>query len=56
MATSSLTKSFVIDSKKEASNFVKLISEYDKAEPLKDVSVTILSPDRLKEIINATRK
>lgn len=56
MATSSLKKSFVISSKKEASNFVKLFAEQEKNPPLRDVNIKILSKDKLKELINASRK
>lgn len=56
MATSSLKKSFVISSKKEASNFVKLFTEQEKNPPLRDVNIEILSKEKLKELINASRK
>lgn len=56
MATSSLSKSFVINKKKEASNFVKLFSESNNEKPLKDVAVISLSQERLKELIHAQRK
>lgn len=56
MATSSLSKSFVIKTKTEAKNFVKLFTEQDKNPPLRDVNVIPVSKDRLKELINASRK
>jgi len=57
MATSSLTKSFVIKSKVEASNFVKLFSDSEKNQkPLNNVNVVTLSQEKLKELINGKRK
>ena len=56
MATSSLSKSFVIKTKTEAKNFVKLFTEKDKNPPLRDVDVIPVSKERLKELINASRK
>ena len=56
MATSSLKQSFVISSKKGASNFVKLFTEQEKNPPLRDVNIEILSKEKLKELINASRK
>lgn len=56
MATSSLSRSFVIKTKTEAKNFVKLFTEQDKNPPLRDVNVVPVSKDRLKELINASRK
>lgn len=56
MATSSLAKSFVIKTKKEAGNFVKLFSEQENQSSLKDVNIITLSQERLVELINAKRK
>lgn len=56
MATSSLKKSFVISSKKEASSFVKLFTEQEKTPPLRNVNIEILSKEKLKKLINASRK
>ena len=51
MATSSLSKSFVIKTKTEAKNFVKLFTEQDKNPPLRDVNVIPVSKERLKKFI-----
>lgn len=56
MATSSLYKSFVIKTKAEAKNFVKLFIDQEKNPPLKDVNVVPISKERLKELLNASRK
>ena len=54
MATSSLKKSFVISTEKEASAFVKLFADSLKnpPEPLKEVDYSILSKDELKELVS----
>lgn len=53
MATSSLKKSFAINSKKEADAFVKMFADSpDKTQkPLEDVNFSILSKDEIKKII-----
>ncbi len=56
MATSSLSKSFVIKTKTEAKNFVKLFIDQEKNPPLRDVNVIPVSKERLKELINASRE
>ena len=56
MATSSLSKSFVIKTKTEAKNFVKLFTEQSKNPPLRDVNVIPVSKERLKDLINASKK
>ncbi len=54
MATSSLKKSFIISSEKEASAFVKLFADSLKnpPEPIKEVDYSILSKDELKELVS----
>ena len=54
MATSSLKKSFVISTEKEASAFVKLFADSLKnpPEPIKEVDYSILSKDELKELVS----
>lgn len=54
MATSSLKKSFVISSKKEADAFVKMFADSLKnpPEPIKEVEYSILSKDELKKLVN----
>ena len=56
MATSSLSKSFVIKTKTEAKNFVKLFTEQSKNPPLRDVNVIPVSKERLKDFSNASKK
>lgn len=57
MATSSLKKSFVINSKPEASKLVKLFTEsLSKPAKPKTVSVPTASAEFLKEIVNESRK
>ena len=58
MATSSLKKSFAINSKKEADAFVKMFADSpDKTQkPLEDVNFSILSKDEIKKIISANVK
>ena len=55
MATSSLKKSFVINSKKEADAFVKLFVNFTKNPPeaIKKVSVSSISHEQMTQIINA---
>ena len=55
MATSSLKKSFIISSKKEADAFVKLFSDSLKnlPQPIKDVPVSTISKEQMARIINA---
>ncbi len=58
MATSSLKKSFVIDSKKEADAFAKMLVESEKnpPKPIKEVEYSILSKDEIRKFINAYKK
>lgn len=56
MATSSLAKSFVLKTKKETANFVKLFSEQENQKPLKDVHIRTLSQEHLIKLIHAKRK
>lgn len=57
MATSSLKKSFVISSKTEASNLVKMFSDsLITPNTPKKINVTVASSEQIKEIINANRK
>ena len=55
MATSSLKKSFVINSKKEADTFVKLFvnSMKNPPEAIKKVNVSSISYEQMTPIINA---
>ena len=55
MATSSLKKSFVINSKKEADAFVKLFvnSMKNPPESIKKVNISSLSREQMIQIINA---
>ena len=55
MATSSLKKSFVISSKKEAAAFVKLFANSLKnpPKPIKEVEFSTISKERMAKIINA---
>ena len=55
MATSSLKKSFVIDSKKEVDAFVKLFmnSVKNPPEPVNRVNVSSISNEQMARIINA---
>ena len=56
MATSSLSKSFVINSKTEASKLVQMYTDsLSKPISIKTVKVSEAAPERLKEIINANR-
>ena len=54
MATSSLKKSFVISSKKEASAFVKLFTDSLKnpPQPIKKVNYSIASDAEIKKILD----
>ena len=54
MATSSLKKSFVISSKKEADAFVKMFADSLKnpPKPIKEVEYSILSKDELKKLVS----
>lgn len=56
MATSSITKSFVIKTRTEARNFVKLFAESEKVQTLNEVKSSTVTLDKLKEIINGTKK
>lgn len=57
MATSSLKKNFVIKSKKEASNFVKMLTASVNAPVLPPVvNIPTLTLDQIKEIFNDQRK
>ena len=47
MANSSISKSFIIKEKKEAQNFIQLLSNEDKKHPLNKTNVMILSKNRL---------
>jgi len=55
MATSSLKKSFVIDSKKEANTFVKLFMDSMKnsPKPISHVNVSSISHEQMSRIIDA---
>jgi hypothetical protein len=55
MATSSLKKSFIIRSKKEADAFVKLFADSLKNPPqtIKEVGVSTISREQMARIINA---
>ena len=55
MATSSLKKSFVISSKKEADAFVKMFSDSLKTSPapVSEVSVSSISKEQMTKIIHA---
>ena len=55
MATSSLKKLFVIDSKKEVNAFVKLFmnSVKNPPKPLNTVNVSSISNEQMARIINA---
>lgn len=57
MATSSLKKSFVINSKPEASKLVKMFTD-SLSNPIitKPVTVSNASPELLKEIIDGNKK
>lgn len=58
MATSSLKKSFVINSKNEADAFARLLADSEKNPPLpiKDVKVKTLSKSDIRKFIDAYRK
>ena len=59
MATSSLSKSFVINSKSEASNLVKMFEESEKNPVNLTNNVVVndsFSKEQLEKIINATLK
>ncbi|MBR5581079.1 MAG: hypothetical protein IKW26_07270 [Treponema sp.] len=56
MATSSISKSFIIKEKKEAQNFVQLLSNEDKKHPLNKTNVMILSKNMLQAIVDDQRK
>ncbi|MBQ9281498.1 MAG: hypothetical protein IJ207_04790 [Treponema sp.] len=55
MATSSLKKSFVINSKKEADAFVKMFADSLKnpPKPIKEVECGTISREQMTQIINA---
>ncbi|MBR4824314.1 MAG: hypothetical protein IKZ86_05915 [Spirochaetaceae bacterium] len=55
MATSSLKKSFVISSKKEADAFAKMLADSLKnpPPPIKEVNVKTLSKDEVRKFIDA---
>ena len=55
MATSSLKKSFAINSKKEASAFVKVFVDSIKnpPKPIKKVDISSFSPEQMTQVINA---
>jgi len=55
MATSSLKKSFVISSKKEADAFVKMFADSLKnpPKPIKEVECSTISREQMAQIINA---
>ncbi|MBO7639339.1 MAG: hypothetical protein J6S91_10230 [Treponema sp.] len=57
MATSSLKKSFVINTKKEADAFVKLFADSLKNPPksLDEVEYSTISKEQMAQIINARR-
>ncbi len=52
MATSSLKKSFVISSKKEADAFAKLFTQ--EPQPLREIEFSIVSKEEMAKIIHAT--
>ena len=58
MATSSLKKSFVIDSAKEADAFVQLFADSMKnpPKPIKDVNYSVLSKEEVRKIVVANAK
>ena len=56
MATSSISKSFIIKEKKEAQNFIQLLSNEDKKHPLNKTNVMILSKNMLHAIVDDQRK
>lgn len=58
MATSSLKKSFVIDSKKEAEVFAKMLAESLKnpPQPIKEVNVRTLSKEDIRKLMDAYKK
>lgn len=55
MATSSLKKSFVINTKKEADAFVKMFADSLKnpPKPIKEVEYSTISQEQMAKIINA---
>lgn len=55
MATSSLKKSFVINSKKEADAFVRLFADSLKnpPQPINEVCVSTISKEQMAKIIDA---
>lgn len=55
MATSSLKKSFVINTKKEADTFVKLFADSLKnpPKPIDEVEYSAISKEQMAQIINA---
>ena len=55
MATSSLKKSFVINSKKEADAFVKMFADSLKnpPKPIKEVECGTIPREQMTQIINA---
>jgi len=55
MATSSLKKSFVINTKKEADAFVKLFADSLKnpPKPIDEVEYSTISKEQMAQIINA---
>ena len=58
MATSSLKKSFVINSKKEADAFVQMFDNAMKhpLPPIKEVDYSMMSKDEIKELIASYAK
>ncbi len=58
MATSSLKKSFVISSKKEADAFVKMFADSLKnpPKPIKEVEYSVLSKNEVRKFIDAYKK
>ena len=58
MATSSLKKSFIIDSTKEADAFVQLFADSMKnpPKPIKDVNYSVLSKDEIRKIVATNAK
>lgn len=58
MATSSLKKSFVISSKKEADSFVKMFADSMKnpPKPIKEVEFSIASKEEIRNLIAENAK
>ena len=57
MATSSLSKSFVISTKEEADTLAKMFEDSMKnPRPIEDIGPVTVSNERLKEIINAVTR